>query len=165
MSSLNSLVSGGSPPRDEKDYFQVTDELSQENAHFRISEALLAVMEQYKANRLEQEMEQPPQQPLSPTSSMPPPSSVFPVSSSLLPLSTSSSLISSSPPPRWQRNSPSFPSGWLSSWSSMSSVATTDGGEFIEYVDHTVRINQGVKKTEVGRFKKNLPGRGGGKEN
>lgn len=30
----------------EKDYFQVTDELSKENSHFALSDALLAVIEQ-----------------------------------------------------------------------------------------------------------------------
>ena len=30
----------------EKDYFQVTDELAKENSHFAVSEALLAVIEQ-----------------------------------------------------------------------------------------------------------------------
>ena len=32
--------------QDEKDYFQVTDELAKENSHFALSEALLAVVEQ-----------------------------------------------------------------------------------------------------------------------
>ena len=33
---------------DEKDYFQVTDELAKENSHFAMSEALLAVVEQVR---------------------------------------------------------------------------------------------------------------------
>ena len=37
-------------PRDEKDYFQVTDELAKENSHFAMSEALLAVVEQVRYN-------------------------------------------------------------------------------------------------------------------
>ena len=36
------FVGHGSP----KDYFQVSDELSQENSHFTLSEALLTVVEQ-----------------------------------------------------------------------------------------------------------------------
>ena len=32
--------------QDEKDYFQVTDQLGKENSHFALSEALLAVVEQ-----------------------------------------------------------------------------------------------------------------------
>ena len=35
-----------SPAQDEKDYFQVTDELAKENSHFAMSEALLTVVEQ-----------------------------------------------------------------------------------------------------------------------
>ena len=35
-----------SVPWDEKDYFQVTDELAKENSHFTLSEALLAIIEQ-----------------------------------------------------------------------------------------------------------------------
>ena len=38
--------SGGAAVVEEKDYFQVTDELAKENSHFAISEALLAVIEQ-----------------------------------------------------------------------------------------------------------------------
>ena len=34
------------PMAEEKDYFTVTDELSRENAHFALSEALLVVIEQ-----------------------------------------------------------------------------------------------------------------------
>jgi hypothetical protein len=36
------------PLHDEKDYFQVTDELAKENSHFAMSEALLAVVEQVR---------------------------------------------------------------------------------------------------------------------
>ena len=38
---------------EEKDYFQVTDELAKENSHFAISEALLAVIEQVLYMRLQ----------------------------------------------------------------------------------------------------------------
>lgn len=97
--------SAHSPPQDEKDYFQVTDELSQENAHLSMSEALLAVIEHYKATCLEQTLLQD-QVPSSPqlNSSLPGNSSLF-------------------------SRSPSTPgeSASLSSWGSMSSVATLDG--------------------------------------
>lgn len=33
-------------PASDKDYFQVSDELSKENSHFALSEALLSVIEQ-----------------------------------------------------------------------------------------------------------------------
>lgn len=36
-----------------KDYFQVTDELSKENSHFALSEALLAVVEQVSCMHME----------------------------------------------------------------------------------------------------------------
>ena len=88
---------------DEKDYFQVTDELSQENTHFSLSEALLVVIEQYKASLLDQHhgMEELS---LCPSTAI-----------------TSSSLPYSYPLP----DSPS--TGYLSSWSSTSSIATNDG--------------------------------------
>ena len=38
-----------SPP-ESKDYFQVTDELSKENSHFSLSEALLSVIEQVRVS-------------------------------------------------------------------------------------------------------------------
>ena len=43
-----------SPNQDpnEKDYFQVTDELAKENSHFALSEALLAVVEQVSSHTL-----------------------------------------------------------------------------------------------------------------
>lgn len=39
-------------PHDEKDYFQVTDELAKENSHFAMSEALLAVVEQVRLRKV-----------------------------------------------------------------------------------------------------------------
>ena len=121
VSSPNSLYSG-SPPRSEKDYFQVTDELSQENSHFSLSEALLAVMEQYKANCLEKErlvevIHQNPPSPLLPAPSSSPSCSSPPC---LLHVSNS--------PPRWKRPSPSSLSS-LSLWPSMASIATTTAGK------------------------------------
>ena len=96
--------------QDTKDYFQVTDELAQENSHLRLSEALLAVIEQYKATCLEQRVceEQ------------------LALSSSL-PLLASSPLSTPPPPPPQFSSSPSTP-GELSSWSSMNSIATTTDG-------------------------------------
>ena len=41
-----SVDSGQTVPGDHKDYFQVSDELSRENSHFALSEALLTVIEQ-----------------------------------------------------------------------------------------------------------------------
>lgn len=99
--SSKSLSGRAASPQDEKDYFQVTDELAQENSHFSISEALLAVIEQYKATSLEQELLD--DQPFSPSILLSPPSGA--------PLTS---------------NSPATPS-FLSSWGSMSSVATNDG--------------------------------------
>lgn len=92
--------------QDTKDYFQVTDELAQENSHLRLSEALLAVIEQYKATCLEQRVYEEQL-----------------VLSSSLPLLGSSPLSTPPPPPQFS-SSPSTP-GELSSWSSMSSIATT----------------------------------------
>ena len=48
VKSLRSQKSGTLPSLlpDTKDYFQVTDELSKENSHFALSEALLSVIEQ-----------------------------------------------------------------------------------------------------------------------
>ena len=43
---------------EEKDYFQVTDELAKENAHFRLSEAFLSIVERYHSNSCEQALEE-----------------------------------------------------------------------------------------------------------
>ncbi|XP_064394629.1 protein associated with UVRAG as autophagy enhancer-like [Halichondria panicea] len=66
--STRPLKSGTLPPSvpDTKDYFQVTDELSKENSHFALSEALLSVIEQYKANCMEQSDEDCTSPPSSP---------------------------------------------------------------------------------------------------
>ena len=45
--AIKSSTPSGQVPS-EKDYFQVTDELSKENSHFALSEALLAVIEQVR---------------------------------------------------------------------------------------------------------------------
>jgi hypothetical protein len=51
--SLTQPSVGHSTSCSAKDYFQVSDELSQENSHFTLSEALLTVVEQYKADTVE----------------------------------------------------------------------------------------------------------------
>ena len=88
----------------------MTDELSQENAHFGLSEALLVVIEQYKATRLEQQVME---------EQFPPPSSPAPVGSQTF------SSASSSP-----YSVPSTPvdAPYLSSWGSLSSIATNPDG-------------------------------------
>lgn len=98
--------SSRSPPRDEKDYFQVTDELSQENSHFSLSEALVAVIEQYKATRLEQQFIE---------EQFPPPSPLSPIPHGYTPLSSSPFFTPTD-------------SSYLSSWGSMSSIATNSEG-------------------------------------
>lgn len=105
---LHTSKSLSSLPQDEKDYFQVTDELSQENSHFALSEALLAVIEQYKATWLEQLLREE-QFSLS-SSSSPPPS---------LPSCPS---LSSSP-------CATPTDSYLSSWGSMSSIVTNPEGK------------------------------------
>lgn len=97
-------------PRDEKDYFQVTDELSQEHSHFNLSEALLAVIEQYKATRLEQQLLED-QYPLPSTPLAATPTGYMPAG--FTPPSPYSTPDSSS---------------YLSSWASMSSIATNPEG-------------------------------------
>lgn len=46
--AMKSSTLSQQPLHDEKDYFQVTDELAKENSHFAMSEALLAVVEQVR---------------------------------------------------------------------------------------------------------------------
>lgn len=113
-SSKSVSVQSSPPPQDEKDYFQVTDELSRENSHFSLSEALLAVIEQYKATYLEQQLleEQLSPPPASPTSTLTPTPSL-----GYTPLSYSPSTLGA-------RDTP-----FLSSWGSMSSIATNPDGK------------------------------------
>ena len=49
---MKSTASNQDP--NEKDYFQVTDELAMENSHFVLSEALLSVVEQVSSCTLQQ---------------------------------------------------------------------------------------------------------------
>lgn len=155
-----SLTVGGaggwseSAPQEEKDYFTVTDELAQENAHHTVSEKMLEVLELYRANRLERSRfkEQvitrmspaPPTSPVhpsvapdisnvcssSPTSvsgvlRSPSGSTLCHSSSSNLNMPTMAGSLSS--PPNRERFSSSQASVELSSWASMSSIATTEG--------------------------------------
>ncbi len=113
--------------RDEKDYFQVTDELSQENAHFSLSEALLAVIEQYKATCAEQLLLEDffPPPSLSHSTLVPsyptPPPSHCPTSSTTPP---GHSPLSQSPSTPHNADSAAY----LTSWPSISSIATNEGG-------------------------------------
>jgi len=136
MSSTRSVASATPTHHEEKDYFKVTDELSQENAHFAISEAMLTVLELYRSNLLERSRLRgfvPPDVPISCSSPVPisqtPGSSPYnatPHSSPNLPASSAVSVMRS--PSRGEK--PSL-GPELSSWSSMSSIATTDGEQWV----------------------------------
>ncbi len=113
-----------SPPRDEKDYFQVTDELALENSHFTLSEALLSVIEQYKASSWEEQQVAPP--PLLEEGGEEESTDVI----SSTPVSTTPSSYFPSPPSPFS-SLPGSSSSYLSSWGSVSSIATNDGMELM----------------------------------
>jgi run domain Beclin-1 interacting cysteine-rich containing protein len=101
----------------QKDYFQVTDELSRENSHFSLSEALITIVEQYKANTTEARQEtlrgERDQQ------ATPPPDPMD--------AAPNSDLYTTSPPPR--------------SWGSLSSIATEDSVDEFSLQKSTPKIS------------------------
>lgn len=145
-------------PQVEKDYFKVTDELGQENAHHTMSEKMVEVLEQYRANTLEKARLKGHTSQAPPTTSIPTsvdtstlcPSSPTSVSGASKLQSPSGSTLGHSPssnlhvlskaafspsPPTMERSFSSRVPLELSSWSSMSSIATTEG----EMVGESVR--------------------------
>ena len=139
MSSTSSGAAATPTHRMEKDYFKVTDELSQENAHFAVSEAMLTVLELYRSNTLERtrlrsllpQVSRSPEVPASCSFPLPiahvpgisSPNSATPHLSPNLPVPSPLPFTMSSP----LRGEKPSPGPELSSWSSMSSIATTEG--------------------------------------